>query len=142
MQKLLARKSAVIVVALATGIASIGNANAVTAAPQIETQQAQQVTVNETEIISNHTVASPSPRAANAENAEEEWAPLVLAAARGVIAAARAIPGAYRALSTAVKSGYNSFNTYCTTHAWCSAVLGGAAGVSLTELYQALRDLI
>lgn len=73
-------------------------------------------------------------------------APLVPAAvfaARILIAAAKRYgPAAFRALKSAVSKGYQATNTFINNHAWASAALGAVAGVSATELWEALKSLL
>lgn len=82
----------------------------------------------------------------SASGATPMAAPLVPAAvfaARILIAAAKRYgPAAFRALKSAVSKGYQATNTFINEHAWASAALGAVAGVSATELWEALKSLL
>lgn len=70
-------------------------------------------------------------------------APAAVLAARILIAAAKRYgPAAFRALKSAVSKGYQATNTFINNHAWASAALGAVAGVSATELWEALKSLL
>lgn len=70
-------------------------------------------------------------------------APAAVFAARILIAAAKRYgPAAFRALKSAVAKGYQATNTFINNHAWASAALGAVAGVSATELWEALKSLL